>query len=55
MYKYFFGSFNKAHNHRDCEYLKNECDEAIYEFKTAEYFSDETFEIALKQEKFKQD
>lgn len=25
MYKYFFGSFNKAHNHRDCEYLKNEC------------------------------
>ena len=24
MYKYFFGSFNKRNNHRDCEYLKKE-------------------------------
>lgn len=30
MYKYFFGSFNKAHNHRDSDYLKKECDLDYY-------------------------
>ena len=30
VYKYFFGSFNKAHNHRDSDYLKKECDLDYY-------------------------
>ena len=34
-YKYFFGSFNKARNHRDSDYLKKECD--------LDYYFDETF------------
>ena len=29
-YKYFFGSFNKARNHRDSDYLKKECDLDYY-------------------------